>query len=91
MSDIDNIIEAIQKQLQRDGISAAMSEIGIIASELNELQVIVRELEANGEYDRVIPLANTIRAANYALSNTKRMVGSPEQVLNEAIYRIRSA
>ena len=90
MSDIEEIVESIQKQLQRNGISAAMAEIGEAMNSVSKLQDLIVSLESSGDYDGMSPVRNAVRSAQGELASIQRMVGQPESVLNEAIFRIRN-
>lgn len=91
MSDIDELVEQIRKRLQRDGVSAVMDEVKAVAQEVSELQALIGNLDSSGDYDNVMPVRNTVVAAQQGLFAAERLVGPPESVLNDTINRIRNA
>ena len=91
MSEIELIIEGIQKRLQKDGIGALTIEIDKAINELDEIFNLSVSLESCGDYDGLMLLYSSLRAVRGELANAQSKAGLPESVLNEAINRIRNA
>jgi len=92
MSDIDDMIDSIQKQLQKNGLDEIISEAKKAGTETKKIQDFVAgAFLQDFRYDNVNPVVTSLRGAQYELDNMGKEIGQPEGVINEAVYRIRNA
>jgi hypothetical protein len=92
VSDIDEMLDSIQRQLQRNGLDTVLHETNKTSVEVQKIQDFVSNAFLQDfHYDNVERLALSLRMAQYELGAINRLIGPPESAINEAMYRIRSA
>lgn len=92
MSDIDDLIASIQRQLLKNGINEVLIEIKKADSEVQKIQDIVSStFQQDFRYDNVEPLAISLRASRYEMDALSRSAGMAETVIGEVVQKIRYA
>jgi hypothetical protein len=92
VSDIDELVESIQRQLQRNGLDDILSEVNKTSAEIQKIQDFVSNaFLMDFRYDNVERLAQSLRMAQHELNNINKSIGPPESAINEALHRIRDA
>jgi hypothetical protein len=92
LSDIDDLIDSIQRQLQANGLDEIAGDLELCSRELDNInEYLTSAFLQDFSYDNVQPVANMLRGSKYMIDEARRSFGGASAAITQAAYKIRSA